>query len=94
MLTSLHRVQNVNPGLDLEDLFVADISPPSDVAMQNESAHFVHQVIDRLKTTPGIADAAAVYGLPLAHDDTFLSYVVAGEITPTGKRPVTWYRSS
>ena len=61
--------------------------------MRNESALFVHQVIDRLKTTPGIADAAAVYGLPLAHDDTFLSYALAGEITPTGKRPVTWYRS-
>ena len=93
MLTSLHRVQNINPGLDPGDLFVADISPPSDVAMQTGSAHFVQQVIDRLKTTPGITDAAAVYGLPLAHDDTFLSYIAAGEITPTGKRPVTWYRS-
>ena len=33
MLTSLHRLQNVNPGIDPADLFVADISPPFDVAL-------------------------------------------------------------
>jgi putative ABC transport system permease protein len=93
MLTSLHRIHKVDPGLDAKHLFVADISPPFDIVVRNESAHFVQLVIERLKTIPGITDAAAVYGLPLAHDDTFLSYAVADESKPTGKRPVTWYRS-
>jgi len=62
--------------------------------MPKEVVHFVQQVIDRLKATPGIADAAAVYGLPLAHENTFLSYTVADNSRkPIGARPVTWYRS-
>src|SRR4029434_4666597 len=43
MLTSLHRIHGVDPGLDAKDLFVADITPPSDVVVRNESAHFVQQ---------------------------------------------------
>jgi putative ABC transport system permease protein len=95
LLTSLHRIQNVNPGLDPDGVFVADISPPFNVSAQNGSpGRFVQRVIERLKATPDISAAAAIYGLPLAHDDTFLSYAVAGRsFIPVGARPTTWYRS-
>lgn len=43
--------------------------------------------------TTEIAGAAAVYGLPLARDDTFLSYTPAERpISVVGERAVTWYR--
>ncbi len=96
LLTSLHRIQNVDPGLDSEGVFVADISTPWNVSMRDgDSGRFVQRVVERLKTSPGIAAAAAIYGLPLAHDDTFLSYAVAADRPPgpVGTRPVTWYRS-
>jgi predicted permease len=94
-LTSLHRIQAVDLGLDPAGVFVADISPPFDVSTQNgSSGRFVHRVVERLKASREISDAAAIYGLPLAHDDTFLSYAVAEQsAVPVGARPTTWYRS-
>ena len=42
----------------------------------------------------GISDAAAIYGLPLAHENTFLSYTLADDSSrPISARPLTWYRS-
>jgi putative ABC transport system permease protein len=94
LLTSLWHVQKVDPGLDPERVFVADISTPFNGHLKNNSAPFVQHAIERMKATAGVADAAAIYGLPLAHDDTFLSYAVAGNAAkPVGARPVTWYRS-
>ena len=78
LLTSLHRIQNVDLGLKADGVFVADISPPFNISAQGGNAgRFVQRAIERLKDSAGISDAAAIYGLPLAHDDTFLSYAVA-----------------
>ena len=95
LLTSLHRIQSVDSGLDPEGVFVANISPPFNISAHTDNAaRFVQRAIERLKSTPDISAAAAIYGLPLAHDDTFLSYVVADRtLGPLGARPVTWYRS-
>ena len=95
LLTSLHHIQNVDLGLDPYGVFVADISSPFNISAQDGNAgRFIQRAVERLKGIPDISDAAAIYGLPLAHDDTFLSYAVGDRsLGPVGARPVTWYRS-
>jgi predicted permease len=94
LLTSLYRVQKVDPGLDPERVLVADVAPPYKIADRDHYASFTRRMIAQVKATGGVTSVAAIYGLPLAHDDTFLSYTVANDSTnPVGARPVTWYRS-
>jgi putative ABC transport system permease protein len=92
--TSFSQLRKVDPGFDPEDVFVTQISPLFDRQTNNESVGtFYQKLIQRLKATPEIADAAAVYGLPLARDNTFLSYARADRpVSVVGERAVTWYR--
>ena len=92
--TSFSQLQKVNPGFDPHSVFVSQISPLFDrQASDTRVSEFYEKLINRLKATPEIAGAAAVYGLPLARDNTFLSYARADQpVSAVGERPVTWYR--
>jgi putative ABC transport system permease protein len=94
LLTSLYQVQKVDPGLDPDGVLVADIAPPYKIAERDNYASFTRKMIAEVKAIGGVTNVAAIYGLPLAHDDTFLSYTVANDSrSPVGVRPLTWYRS-
>lgn len=91
LVASWYRVHNVDLGFEPVGIFVADVSPVSDRTESNTA--LLQRLIERLQTKPEVASAAAVYGLPLSHDDTFLQYAPADRPMPIiGHRAVTWYR--
>ena len=93
LLESFHRLRQVNPGINSDGVFIADISPEAGRDADETGATF-QPLIQKLEATSGIAAAAAVYGLPLIGNDTFISYAVADRpVPPAGNRAVTWYRS-
>jgi putative ABC transport system permease protein len=94
VMVSFIQLQRVNPGFDPQALFVTQISPPFDRQASDASVSALYEkLIKRLKATPEIAAAAAAYGVPLARDDTFLSYTrTERPVSVVGERAVTWYR--
>ena len=94
LIASWHRIQNVDLGFDPEDVFVADVSPASSRADAEGGTALVQRLIERLQKAPEVATAAAIYGLPLSHHDTFLQYATTDRPMPiVGNRATTWYRA-
>ena len=90
LIASWHRVRNVELGFDPRGVFVANVSP----TRTEDGTALMQRLIERLQKAPEVANAAAVYGLPLSHNDTFLQYAVADRLMPViGNRATTWYRA-
>ena len=69
LMRSFSQVTSVDPGFEPRHRLSMKLSLP---AAKYEWAHnsvFCHQVIDRLKSTPGIESAAAIAGLPMSKLD-------------------------
>jgi putative ABC transport system permease protein len=89
LVTSLIRLQESSPGFDLRGVAASNVTlPPQRYAGAERQSAFVTAVVERLKHTPGVQKAAAVFGLPLGGGFSFHQYVVAGRpIPPPSERP-------
>ncbi|HEX2271863.1 MAG TPA: ABC transporter permease [Pyrinomonadaceae bacterium] len=89
LITSFIRLQQVELGIDSKNLMAFDLSLPSNKydtpAKQSE---FYHQLLERMKTTPGIKSAAATDGLPVAGTLRTVYAVVGQQIPEVNRRPI------
>ncbi|HEV2296970.1 MAG TPA: ABC transporter permease [Candidatus Acidoferrales bacterium] len=73
LLKSLYRLTEVMPGFDPQHILKADVAlPQSQYATPEQRTTFFRQAVARLKSLPGVDDAAA--GLPIPFTVTNLGY--------------------
>jgi len=90
---SFLRLQRANPGFNAEHVLALKISLPSAKYSEPQEAMFFKQLLARVKTLPGVADAGIVWPLPLGGDQMEISFEVAERPVAEGERPSSEYRS-
>ncbi len=77
---TLLRLQKVDPGFDSTNVLTAETSlPESKYRTDAQQTAFYDLVLDKMRTIPGVIDAAAVSILPLSGNNMTISLVLEGE---------------
>jgi putative ABC transport system permease protein len=92
LIKSFVRLLEVKPGFNPANVLTMDIQlpnlPPSRYAGDDEQTAFFQQLMDRLKTLPGVESAGAVVSLPLSGAFEGTDVILAGqESLPDAERP-------
>ena len=92
LLLSFLKLQRTPPGFEPEGAAAAFVGVPLTRYKTNtQQADFFNQVIERLRTSPGVTDAAAALGLPLAGNPR-APYSVGGRpVLPLPQRPLAGF---
>jgi predicted permease len=92
LLLSFLKLQRTAPGFEPEGAAAAFVGVPLTRYTTNaQQAQFFIEVIERLRTSPGVTDAAAALGLPLAGNPR-APYSVGGRpILPLPQRPLAGF---
>jgi predicted permease len=92
LLISFLKLQRTPPGFEPAGAASAFVGVPlSRYKTNQQQAEFFDQVIERLRATPGVTDAAAALGLPLAGNPR-APYSVAGRpVLPIPQRPLAGF---
>jgi putative ABC transport system permease protein len=85
LIKSFMHLREINPGFEADNVLVLRMSLPSGKYKQGEErAQIYKQLVDAVKTVPGVQSAGAVLSLPLRGDTFILGRAVLLE----GRRPV------
>jgi len=85
LLKSLGRIGDVSPGFNPQGVMTAGLSLPKQQYDTNEKQYaFFRAVLERLRSTPGIKDAGAGYGIPFAGGNSSASFAIQGRTVPPG----------
>jgi putative ABC transport system permease protein len=89
LITSFIRLQTVSIGIDSKNLIALDLALPANrYEGPAKQTDFYHQLIDRLRSTPGLKAAAATDGLPVAGTNSAVYAVIGREIPEVNRRPI------
>jgi predicted permease len=95
LLKSLSALQNIDPGFDARDVYVARLrlaTTKYDTADRRRA--FMTALLDRLRSEPGVADVGAAQGTPFSGWNVGTGYEVDGEqAARSGEAPVTHVQS-
>src|SRR5262245_13092647 len=94
LIRSFIRLQRVDPGFNPRNALTAVITLPLAVYNDSQVRDFYSQLLERVKTAPGVQSAAAVSSLPLAGFDTDSGFLIEGRPAPQpDQQPVAWISS-
>jgi putative ABC transport system permease protein len=88
-------LQGVDPGFNPSNVLTADIGlSRASYPEPQKIIAFYTQLLDRVKTLPGVQSVGAISNLPLSGGGTDTSFAVEGRPEPEpGNVPVAWYDS-
>ena len=78
MIRSFVHLLNSSPGLKPENVLTLDVGLPRTKYTGPQQAAFFQQVIERLKSLPGVQSAGAVYPLPLSGAEEGMGFGIEG----------------
>jgi len=92
LLISFVRLQRTAPGFEARGAAAAFVGiPATRYTTPAQQAQFFTDLVERLRTTPGVTDAAATIGLPVSGFNPQSPYSVAGRpILPLPQRPIAF----
>src|SRR5499426_2394466 len=95
LIRSFIRLQRVDPGFNPRNVLAAVVTLPQAVYPERtQIAPFYSQLLERVKTLPGVRSAAAVSSLPLGGNDSDAGFLIEGRPAPQpDQRPVAWISS-
>jgi putative ABC transport system permease protein len=83
LLKSFVTLQQVKPGFDPDNLLALKISlPPTTYAKPEQKSRFFGQLLERVRSVPGVRDAGAALSLPFPGDDILFPVRVEGQPEP------------
>ena len=90
MIRSFYRLQNVNPGFSYEQLTSFTVAlPQRKYVTEEQRAAFFNNLLQNLRTVPGVQSVGAASGLPLGNNGWQTSFVVDGRPQPPrGQTPL------
>jgi predicted permease len=80
MLKSFHRLQSVNPGVDVENALTMQISLPERQYDDSRSIAFYRKLLDKLQTLPAVDSAGVGMALPPNLLDVTDYFMVEGQV--------------
>ena len=89
MIRSFLNLRNVNLGLNTKNVLTAGVNlPRAKYTEESQRASFMKQLLERVRTIPGVEDASATATLPLTGDDWGRSLTVEGyPVLSVGQAP-------
>jgi putative ABC transport system permease protein len=92
VIRSFIQLRRVDPGFDPRNVLTAVVTLPQAVYPgRDQIAPFYAQLLERVRTLPGVQSAAVVSSLPLAGFDSDTGFVIEGRPAPLpNQRPVAW----
>lgn len=89
---SFIRLLNVDPGFDATNVLAMSVSSPFSPSEPERREAFFRQVLERVRSLPGVQRASAINHLPLVGDQWGVSFIVGGRPLPEpGRAPsATW----
>jgi predicted permease len=95
MIRSLIAIYKVDPGFDSHNVITMQVSVSGSAAGQPERrAAFYQQVVDGVRSLPGVQSASAINHIPLAGDDWGFPFLVEGRpVPPPAEIPGATYRA-
>jgi putative ABC transport system permease protein len=90
MIRSFYRLENVNPGFSYQQLTSFTVSlPQKKYVSEDQRAQFYNQLLQDIRTLPGVQSVAAASGLPLGNNGWQTSFIVDGRpAPPPGDKPL------
>ena len=83
MIRSFYRLQSVNPGFSYEHLTSFTVAlPQRKYAKEDQRITFYNQLLENIRTLPGVESTAAASGLPLGNNGWQTSFTVDGQPPP------------
>jgi putative ABC transport system permease protein len=95
LLESFRRQLSVDPGFDPRYVLTLAVSlPDTRYSRPDQRAAFYADLVERVRTQPGVISAAAINPLPLGGDDVATRFTVEGRpAPPPGQKPRAEYRA-
>ena len=87
LIQSLWRLQNVNSGLQPENVLTANVAIPEVKYKESKKSQFYTDLRTRLESAPGVQSASTVYPLPLSGDRFGISFQIEGREVPEQDEP-------
>jgi putative ABC transport system permease protein len=83
LVQSLWRLQNVNSGLQPENLLTFNLAVPEKKYNSERQTQFFSELKTRLESSPGVQAASSIFPLPLSGDRFSISFQIEGrEVEP------------
>jgi putative ABC transport system permease protein len=83
LIRSFVALEGVNPGFNASDVLTLQVSlPQSSYGEPTRIQDFFDRLMLALRATPGVADASAVFGLPMSDMNASTSFRYIGRTTP------------
>ena len=83
MIRSFYRLENVNPGFSYENLTSFTVAlPPRKYVTEAQRTTFFNQLVQNLRTMPGVQYVGAASGLPLGNNGWQTSFMIDGRPKP------------
>jgi putative ABC transport system permease protein len=94
MLKSFWRLQHVNPGFEAENLLTLELQLPGNkYGEAPQQLGFQQQLLQRVKSVPGVSYAATVNNLPFSGNEAYLAFAIEGRPAPNpADRPRAYHR--
>src|SRR5262249_29431152 len=93
LLKSFARLNQVDMGFQAENLLTLQIQLSSTKYKKHENrVAFFDQLLDRVKTLPGVESAGVINGLPVSWMGGGASFFIEGRPEPDNKIPLSTYR--
>jgi len=87
LIQSLWRLRQVRPGFDSQNVLTFTLGLPEVKYSTDNQARFYRDLLERLRTLPGVRSASAVMPLPLSGDRFSISFETEGRPVPKGEEP-------
>ncbi|MCA1577503.1 MAG: ABC transporter permease [Acidobacteria bacterium] len=87
LLQSLWRLQNVNSGLNPENVLTFSVSVPENRYEGVKQGQFFSNLMTRLESSPGVQAASVISPLPLSGDRFSISFQIEGREVPEKDEP-------
>jgi putative ABC transport system permease protein len=96
LIRSFIQLQRVDPGFNPRNVLTSVVTLPQAVYPgRDQIAPFYGQLLERVRTLPGVQSAAVVSSLPLAGFDSDAGFLIEGRPAPQpNQRPVAWISSA
>ena len=83
LIKSLWRLQNVNSGLQTENVMTFNLALPESKYKTDRQSQFFEQLKARIESSPGVESASTILPLPLSGDRFVISFQIEGrEVAP------------
>jgi predicted permease len=87
LVRSLAALSHIDPGFRSENVLVNSLLtlPPDKYDTQPKRVAFFSQLLDRIRSLPGVKSAGGITALPLQRNGEYSGFRIAGQASPTGQ---------